>query len=157
MDCYHSVYTDDLAAEINEFLQDVGSDHRVEAGAHDWSYGYGPRISPEYLAPYCILAGILVLDCGSYGFEGQGPSFGADAYGRAELAEAEQQLALLDSPSAQQTTPSAPPQAAPKPASRKLFGRIPINIWTIFAGIIVLLLMAECVDNTIYNFTGTQG
>ncbi|OAN78022.1 hypothetical protein A8B78_13500 [Jannaschia sp. EhC01] len=157
MDGYHSVYTDDLAAEINEFLHDVGSDHRVEAGAHDWSYGYGPRISPEYLAPYCILAGILVLDCGGYGFEGQGPSFGADAYGRAELAEAEQQLALLDRPTAQQTIPPTSPLPSPQAASRMLFGRIPINIWTIFAGIIVLLLMAECVDNSIYNVTGTQG
>lgn len=140
MECYHAVFADDTAEETNEFLQEIGSDHRVRSGAHEWAYGYGHSIEPEFLAPYYILAGILVVECGGYGYEGQGPSFGAEDYGRAELAEADRQIAILNRP----------------PPPRKLLGLVPINFWTIFGGLTLLLLLAECVDNNIYNFTGTQ-
>jgi hypothetical protein len=151
MDAYHRVMEAFDADDTNEMLEQIGAPHRVTPGMHDWSYSFGPSIPPEYLAPYCILAGILVLDCDGYGYEGQGPSFGAEDYGRAELAEADRQIALLDAPA-----PIAPPKTRPAPQpKRKLFGIVPVNIWTLLAGLVVVLMLAECVDQNIYNFTGT--
>lgn len=142
MDCYHVVYDACRVEDTDNWLESIGSPFRTATGMHHWDFSFGPKTPPQFLIPYLLIATTLVLDCDGYGCEGQAPSFGKEDWANDLLAAAKVMAKDL-------------PKVVARHKTRRTIKGIPINLWTILAVIVILLLIAEGIDQHIWNFTGT--